>query len=62
MSEVGPIKPGNAARININLAEDVRYWCRELGCSEARLQVTVRKVGSRAEAVKREITGRWRAD
>ena len=59
MSEIGQIKARDLSHININLPEDVQYWCRELGCNEARLQTTVREVGSTVAAVRREITGRW---
>ena len=60
MSEFGQIKARDLSRINVNIPEDVLYWCREFGCTEASLQVAVRKVGSSADAVRREITGRWR--
>jgi hypothetical protein len=60
MSEFGKIKARDLLRINVNLPDDVLFWCRELGCNEARLQVVVRKVGSTVEAVRREITGRWK--
>ena len=60
MSEFGQIKARDLSRINVNVPEDVLFWCRELGCNEARLQVAVREVGSTVEAVRREITGRWK--
>ena len=59
MSEIDQIKARNLSRININLPQDVLFWCRELGCNEARLQVAVREVGSSVEAIRREISGRW---
>ena len=60
MWELGQIKARDLSRINVNLPEDVLYWCREFGCSEANLQMAVREVGSSVEAVRRKITGRWR--
>lgn len=60
MSELSKIEARDPTRINMGLHKDVLHWCRELGCKEARLAEAVRKVGSSAEAVRREITGRWR--
>ena len=60
MSKIGPIKARNPSRIDIDQAEDVLHWCRELGCNEARLQEAVHEVGTSVEAVRREITGRWK--
>jgi len=59
MAKLDEVKARDLSRININLPEDVLYWCRELGCNEARLLTTVREVGSDAAAVRRKITGRW---
>lgn len=60
MSEYSHIEARDLSRINVNLHDDMLYWCRELGCNEARLLTTVRKVGSSAAAVQNEITGRWK--
>ena len=60
MSKIGPIKARDLTRIDGNQPEEVLHWCREFGCNEARLQEAVREVGTSVEAVRREITGRWR--
>ena len=59
MAKLDKVKAHNLSRIDVNLPEAVLYWCRELGCNEARLLATVREVGSDAAAVRRNITGRW---
>ena len=48
-------QPQDASRINLSEDWEVRYWTRELGCSEDALRRAVAKVGNSAPAVKREL-------
>jgi hypothetical protein len=50
-------KKGPADRSKINLNEDyeVNYWTKELGISKDKLQKVVNKVGSSADAVRKEL-------
>ena len=43
------------ARINVNEAHEVRYWCKELGCTEAELRSVVQRVGVMAADVRRAL-------
>jgi len=45
--------PQDRARINVHEPWEVRYWTRELGCTQQQLVAAVNKVGVSAAAVKR---------
>lgn len=47
-----PLDPG---RINVMDPIELSYWSRELGCSEARLEQVVAKVGEHIAAVRAEL-------
>ena len=47
--------PQDRSRINLEQAHELRYWTKELGCSENELRVIVRRVGNSVEAVRREL-------
>ncbi|GAC1581715.1 MAG: hypothetical protein NVS3B5_15890 [Sphingomicrobium sp.] len=51
-------EPVDKCRVNINQWADVLYWCREFGCNEAQLQVTVREVGTDVAAVRDQLARR----
>ena len=48
---------GTQDRARISMIEDheVRYWTKELGVTKEQLAAAVKKVGSSAEAVRREL-------
>ena len=48
---------GPVGRNRIDLSSDhlVRYWIRELGCSEAELRELIRTVGNLARDVRRRL-------
>ena len=47
------------SRINMNEADEVRYWTEALGCSEDELAAAVARVGNSADAVQHEIYRHW---
>lgn len=49
--------PADRARVNVNEAHEVRYWCKEFGCTEAQLRAAVRAVGVMASAVRAHLKG-----
>jgi hypothetical protein len=50
-------KKGPADRSKINMDEpwEVDYWTKELGISKGELEKAVKKVGSSADAVRKEL-------
>ena len=44
---------GDRSRINVEQDHDVRYWSRQLHCTEAELRIAIQKVGTSATAVER---------
>lgn len=48
--------PSDRSRINLNEDYEVRYWSKELGCTEAALRQAVRAVGVSATAVRDYLT------
>lgn len=49
--------PADRSRINVNEPWEVRYWCKEFGCTETQLREAVKKVGVSANAVRRHLLG-----
>lgn len=47
--------PQDRARVNVNEEHEVRYWCKELACSEMELRSAVRVAGPSAEAVRAHL-------
>lgn len=47
--------PHDRSRVSLDQDYEVRYWTNELGCTEEQLREAVRKVGSSADAVRREV-------
>jgi hypothetical protein len=47
--------PQDRARINVNETWEVQYWTKELGVTEERLRKAVQKVGTSADAVRKEL-------
>lgn len=52
--EFRPIDPG---RIDAMDPVEVRYWCRELGCTEAELRRAVAEVGEHVTEVRERLAG-----
>ena len=43
--------------VNIFLASERAYWCKQFGCTEMQLQTAVSIVGSQAAAVEKHVKG-----
>lgn len=43
------------SRINVSQPHEVRYWTKELGCTEEELRDAVSKVGPMVKDVKRKL-------
>ncbi len=41
--------------IHVNDSDELRYWCRELNCTEQFLRDAVQRVGARLHEVKRHL-------
>ena len=50
-----PLDPG---RIDTLDSIELRYWCKELGCTEAELTEAISKVGAHVSAVREHLEGR----
>lgn len=48
-------RPQDASKVNVHEDWEVRYWCKEFGCTEAQLKDAVKAVGVSAAAVKRYL-------
>lgn len=48
-------EPLDHGRINLMEAHEVRYWCRELHCTEEELRAAVAKVGTHVAAVREAL-------
>jgi hypothetical protein len=49
--------PADRSRVNIHEPWEVRWWCREFGCTESQLRAAVQAVGVSADAVRRRLKG-----
>jgi hypothetical protein len=47
--------PQDAARVNVHEDYEVEYWTHKFGVTRAELEAAVKKVGTGAEAVGREL-------
>lgn len=52
LSHFKPLDPG---RILEDDALEIKYWCKELGCTEAKLRDTIFKVGNHVAAVREHL-------
>jgi hypothetical protein len=50
--------PADRARVNVNEAWEVRYWCKEFGCTEAQLRAAVKAAGVMAADVRKQLAKR----
>ena len=50
------MKPLDPGRVNTMDPAELRYWCHELHCSEARLQEVVAEVGEHVTAVRERLS------
>jgi transposase len=46
------------SRVNPHEPNELKYWCRQLACTEAQLMHAVRAVGTSADAVRRFLKGK----
>jgi hypothetical protein len=49
--------PQDRSRVNVNEDWEVRWWCKEFGCTEAQLRAAVRAVGVSVAAVRKHLQG-----
>ena len=54
LTNFAPLDPG---RVHLNDPVELRYWCRELHCSEQQLKGAVDRVGEHIAAVRDELAG-----
>ena len=47
--------PADRSRVNVNEDYEVRYWCKEFGCTETQLRAAVRAVGVMVTDVRRYL-------
>ncbi len=55
MDDLTKRKPQDAGKVNVNEDWEVRYWCKEFGCTEKQLRDAVRAVGVSAAAVRKYL-------
>ncbi len=48
--------PKDRARVNVNEAWEMTYWCKEFGCTESQLKVAVKAVGVMVVDVRRHLS------
>lgn len=47
--------PADRSRVNVNEPWEVKYWCKELRCTETELRAAVKAVGVSANKVRIHI-------
>ncbi|HZI04613.1 MAG TPA: DUF3606 domain-containing protein [Archangium sp.] len=47
--------PLDRERINVNQPHEVRWWCKELGCTESELRAAVKAVGVMVKDVRKHL-------
>lgn len=47
--------PKDRARVNVNEAHELKYWCSKFGCTEAQLRAAVKAVGVMAVDVEKHL-------
>jgi predicted RNA-binding protein YlqC (UPF0109 family) len=55
MDDLNKKGAADRSQINMNEAWEVDFWTHELGVSKDELQKVIKKVGSSAEAVRKEL-------
>ena len=55
LTDFRPLDPG---RVNSMDPIELRYWCRELHCTEAELKDALSKVGEHITAVREQLAAR----
>ncbi len=48
--------PKDRARVNVNEAWEMTYWCKEFGCTESQLKAAVKAVGVMVVDVRRHLS------
>lgn len=48
-------RPQDSSKINVHEDWEVRYWCKEFGCTETQLKAAVKAVGVSASDVRRHL-------
>jgi Protein of unknown function (DUF3606) len=56
MDELHDFRPLDPGRVNSMDPIELRYWCRELGCSEEELQSAVAEVGEHVTEVREHLS------
>jgi hypothetical protein len=52
---LGRTQPEDPTKINLHQEWEIRYWCKVLGVTEAKLREAVRAVGNSVAAVRRYL-------
>jgi hypothetical protein len=47
--------PADASKVNVHEDYEVQYWCEKFGCTSQQLKDAVKKVGTGAAAVEKEL-------
>lgn len=47
--------PADRSRVNVHETWEVRWWCKEFGCTEQQLIAAVKAVGVMAAAVRKHL-------
>lgn len=55
MDDLTKKKPQDASKVNVNEDWEVRYWCKEFGCTEQQLRNAVKAVGVSVAAVRKYL-------
>jgi hypothetical protein len=45
--------PADRSRVNVHESWEVRWWCKEFGCTEQQLAAAVKAVGVSAAAIRK---------
>ncbi|MEP6875617.1 MAG: DUF3606 domain-containing protein [Burkholderiales bacterium] len=58
LDDLNHFKPLDPGRVNAMDPIELRYWCRELHCTEAELTHAVSKVGEHVTEVREQLASR----
>lgn len=56
--DLNAFKPLDPGRVNPLDPVELRYWCRELGCTEAQLLAAIGAVGEHVSAIRAHLAER----
>lgn len=59
-TEIASQQPVPDERVNVNDSREAHRWCVKFRCTPAQLETAVRKVGTSASEIKRELAVLWR--